>query len=330
MRPMEITKDEENGPRYEYRPLCVTDGAALARLDAECAASDHRPPVNRNWREWLHALDGRREGSVGGFHPAGTLLGYARVRLDEHLVQEVRAFHEIEVSPGQRRRGLGGQLLKRAESLAAARWAEVPNGRSLVHRIDFAGQGGGLAPFGEANGYRLAFAEDEMRRDLPDSIPDAPLPDGFDFAPWSEATASEFFKVASSAFRDRPGFPGWMEEVWRRMYTGSDAFRPELSLLAKGPHGPAGYVLAWVEPDETACEPVGYIAQAGVAPEWRRHGIARALLAEALRRFRVAGLGTALLEVNTNNPQARALYDSMGFRVTARYSSYQKKQPRPD
>lgn len=53
----------------------------------------------------------------------------------------------------------------------------------------------------------------------------------------------------------------------------------------------------------------------GVHPEYRGRGIGRRLLTEALRRVKEQGLERIELEVYASNHRARALYESLGFRV---------------
>lgn len=52
----------------------------------------------------------------------------------------------------------------------------------------------------------------------------------------------------------------------------------------------------------------------GVAPPFRRRGVARALLLASVERCRKAGCGTVFLEVATDNEPAQKLYEAHGFR----------------
>jgi len=66
----------------------------------------------------------------------------------------------------------------------------------------------------------------------------------------------------------------------------------------------AGFLVArMLAPGE--CE----ILNLAVSPEWRRRGVARALVAALLEAFR----GDVFLEVRPSNDAARTLYRSMGF-----------------
>ena len=62
-----------------------------------------------------------------------------------------------------------------------------------------------------------------------------------------------------------------------------------------------------------------------VAPERRRQGIARALLADLLERARSAGARGVGLEVAADNPAARRLYESCGFALSGQRRGYYRR-----
>ena len=169
-----------------------------------------------------------------------------------------------------------------------------------------------------AAGFDLAVAEDELRRPTLDAPP-RELPEGLAFAPWSEAAAPLFFRAYSEAFRERPGFPNWDEARWRASFTDDGDFRPDLSAVVLDGGDPAAFAVLWVE-DRT-----GWVTQMGVRPGWRGKGVGEALLSDALRAFEREGIETAALEVATNNPSARALYERMGFELAASHESWRNR-----
>jgi len=62
------------------------------------------------------------------------------------------------------------------------------------------------------------------------------------------------------------------------------------------------------------------ILSLAVDPAWQGQGIGRRLLAIALERLRGLGLPCVRLEVRPDNPVARRLYESVGFRRVGDYS----------
>ncbi len=53
----------------------------------------------------------------------------------------------------------------------------------------------------------------------------------------------------------------------------------------------------------------------GVRPAWRGKGMGGGILARAMASFTRVGLSESALEVATNNPAARRLYERLGFQV---------------
>ena len=63
----------------------------------------------------------------------------------------------------------------------------------------------------------------------------------------------------------------------------------------------------------------GYVALVGVVRDWRRRGVAPAMLAEVMRAARAAGHERIALDVDSENPTgALGLYTGMGFVATSR------------
>ena len=70
-----------------------------------------------------------------------------------------------------------------------------------------------------------------------------------------------------------------------------------------------------------------HVMNVAVAPGQRRRGLARWLLAFALRKASRAGACRALLEVRAGNAEALALYESLGFRRAGVRRGYYRDPP---
>jgi len=112
---------------------------------------------------------------------------------------------------------------------------------------------------------------------------------------------------------------------------GAEALRWELEntdvarlYLMRSPGGAlVAYCACWMVFDEL------HINSLAVDTAWRRRGLARRLLAEVFRDSIAAGARSATLEVRNSNTAARALYESLGFRVEAVRRDYYQ-EPRED
>jgi ribosomal-protein-alanine N-acetyltransferase len=78
----------------------------------------------------------------------------------------------------------------------------------------------------------------------------------------------------------------------------------------------AGYLCLWEVADEL------HITNVAVHPAYRRRGIGRAMLAAVLDDAVRRSLSLVGLEVRPTNAEARALYESFGFRVVGRRRGY--------
>ncbi len=66
----------------------------------------------------------------------------------------------------------------------------------------------------------------------------------------------------------------------------------------------------------------GHVTAVGVAPEYRRRGLARLLMHELERSLIARGVGSIKLEVRASNVPAQQLYEQLGYIVTQRMGKY--------
>ena len=103
---------------------------------------------------------------------------------------------------------------------------------------------------------------------------------------------------------------GRADRVWWAAY----AADPKMPLSAEAPL--VGYAGGWVVDGDLQ------ILKVGVDPVWRRHGIARVLLARVADDARNLGARTSSLEVRAANAGAQALYAALGYEVLGRRPRY--------
>jgi mycothiol synthase len=313
---------------HMWRSLRREDAAALHQLEVDCERLDGGTST-------ASIADQKAKLERAGHHlvtdtlcavdATGRLAAVAWVTCENRLAHEWRPSLDGRVHPKYRGRGLGSFILQWMETRARQLLRTLRKDRPAVLRIDFYDRGDDALALFEEHGFRFAFAEDEMRRDLSLSMPAVHLPDGMSSVTWSPQRASQFFDVYQDAFRERGGFPHWSEEIWRHNFTGGAGFRPDLSLLLLQGAEAVGFSICNVETEGTQ-DPasVGWIVQMGVRPAWRRRGLASALLHEVMGRFQAEGLRWAALEVNIDNEAALLLYQQLGFERQRRRTVYKK------
>ncbi len=103
----------------------------------------------------------------------------------------------------------------------------------------------------------------------------------------------------------------WSERSYRFELTENSASHPRVAeaVNARGEYQVVGMIVVWIILDEA------HIATLATHPAFRRLGIARRLLAEALENGACLGAKKAFLEVRRSNLAAQKLYESFGFVV---------------
>lgn len=110
----------------------------------------------------------------------------------------------------------------------------------------------------------------------------------------------------------------WSRESFAQL--AERALRSEVSFRVAEVDGQvAGYLVGWFAADE------GELANIAVAPAWRGHGVASALLDELLAAAASRAVTAVYLEVRESNARARALYAARGFEAVGRRRGYYRR-----
>ncbi|MCZ7440163.1 GNAT family N-acetyltransferase [Micromonospora sp. WMMC241] len=277
-----------------WRELGEADLPALAGLAEAALAVDGGLPLLTT-APLLRArlLQPRTLGAWRG----GDLVAAVSVGADRNPVTATGLVH-----PAWRGRGIGARLLDRAEEQAGG--ADL-----LLTTETWTADAEALFV---ARGYTRTFLEWVLRHDL-DAPPDVPAPDGVTVEP--ATLGPELFDAYRASFADRPGFVEPAADEWLGDLRDDEDYRPELSLIARGPDGEAaGFVTVLGD----------WIDQVGVVPGWRGRRIGAYLVARVLRGLAEAGADAAWLCVNDDNPAA-GLYRRLGFRDAGRRARYLRR-----
>jgi mycothiol synthase len=312
-----------------YRTLRDSSGfGPLAELQRAAYRHDDIPllPTESNLRS---ELEGR-----GGLDPArdvllaerdGRLVGMTSV---QRVVRDGQPVYEMDgaVLPKVRRRGLGTALLH--WTLERARQRAAVEDPGVVVAI-----AGGAEEQETAHRALLQRAGFEpvrhfflMRRPTLDDIPDAPLPDGFDIKPVTEADRRRIVIAEFEAFEDHWGNRELTEESIS-LTLGRPELDTDLWVVAWDGDRIAGVVENWIWAEENEGLGVkrGWLERISVRRPWRRRGLARAITAASLHRLREAGMDEAMLGVDSENANgALGLYEALGFEVHSRSAAYRR------
>lgn len=175
--------------------------------------------------------------------------------------------------------------------------------------------------FLEQRGFRPGgeFSEVNLLRELDGPIPEPLLPPGCQVRAVRQAELSERAAVQREVWQ--PWTVGNVNTEDYAKFMQLPGYEPELDIVSIAPDGTiAAYVNGWTDP----VNEIGDQGPVGARPAYRRQGYTRAALLECLRRMQAMGMQRVCISTGVNNHAARALYESVGFRVVNRFIEYVK------
>ncbi len=219
-------------------------------------------------------------------------------------------------------------ILDWAEARSRAIAAGLPADRPTVLQAFLGAETPAHRAVLEGRGYRAARVFFGMVRPDLDEIPDPPLPEGVEVRPVDPANLRVIWEAEVEAFREHWGHSpsDGSEEQWAEF---RDEPTNDLSLWQVAWAGDVvvGMVRPYINPADLAVLGVrrGWCENISTHAAWRGRGVARALIARALRALRDRGMTEAALGVDAENETgALALYRSMGFREATRETDFRK------
>jgi ribosomal protein S18 acetylase RimI-like enzyme len=178
--------------------------------------------------------------------------------------------------------------------------------------------------FFERAGFRHLTDLIFLQRPLDADLPPTKAVGGRLF-PFDDRIEQRFADVIERTYvgsRDCPGFAGVRSPADAlHSYRQSGMFTPERWQLVEQGGVDMAVILVNDRPDEVARE----IVYLGVAPEARRGGLARRLVAGVLAEAKAAGCESVLSAVDVANEPAVKLYDRLGFFPVARRAIYLRR-----
>lgn len=207
------------------------------------------------------------------------------------------------VGPGaERERGLLEQSHPGSTALALRH--DGPSALDLAHaaRLD-GGPAAGLPAVGDETSpvyVRSAQAEEKVRHRVSAAHP-------VTIRDFGDADVMAAAEIEREVFSD----------PWPPSFFRGELATPSMwARIAERQGALAGYSLAWLG------EGAGHLGNLAVVPAQRRHGVARALLADLFAEAQRRGVIEISLEVRVSNDAAQALYREHGFRVSGLRRGY--------
>jgi len=233
----------------------------------------------------------------------------------------------LNIQPDARGRGVeelfADHAIRRARELVSE--PDRARGRSARLVVFVGGRDGIQRSVLAGLGFRIAGHGAQLIRPDFEAIPDLPILAPFEVRPIEPADRTmhrRVWEASARAFADSLGEEKPTEAKYLE-FVNDPSFAPQLWKVAFDGDRIAGQILNYLgdlEPDGTR---VGWTEGITVQPEYRRRGLARALLARSLRTVRDAGATCAGLSVDLRNPNhAVDLYQGMGYRIVSESFEY--------
>jgi mycothiol synthase len=235
--------------------------------DADDCAEELADPELDLERDTIVVLDG----------PAGdegTAMAYQVLRLRSGHAGGAHLISDAGVHPAYRRRGIGNALL----GVARERAGEL--GATLVMRVPETNAG--AVALAEENGMGPVRWWSELHRELTEPVAPIPAPPGlavaslgpcYDAARWDEPLRA----AHNSAFADHWGSVPASAEAWVHWRTGSRAFRPACSAVARAAAARSWATFSATSTTPTRRAPAGATCTSPRSARSRRTGAAESL-----------------------------------------------------
>jgi GNAT superfamily N-acetyltransferase len=251
----------------------------------------------------------------------GQVVAYGRFSWEPMATGDQIVSGVLNVDPRARGGAVEGLLLQHAIDRTQELATELSGGRGVPLSIGVTDRDPELQRAAEARGFRRVRQFAHLIRPNLDHIPEIPLPAGFEIRPIAaddRATHRRIWEASARGFAGSYGEEVPTERDYQR-WLDVPTFNPPLWRVAFHGDDIAGQILNYLDESIDADGGrLGWTESISVQPEFRRRGIARALLAESLRAVRDAGATRAALGADLQNPnEAATLYQSMGFRIVS-------------
>lgn len=308
-----------------WRPLTGEDAKASADL---LNAMETVDKIGQNYteedtlQELVDPYTDLERASLAAFD-GDVMVGYMKTRFKPSAEQVHRVFVDGGVHPDYRRRGVGTALLEAGVAGAKVVHALHHPAKKLVVDIHKGEHIAGVAELCRAQGFAPVRYFQFMEHPLGDAIPGAAIPGGLRVEPWSEGNDEDFRSVRNESYQDYWGSVPMPVDLWKNKIT-NQTFKPEVSFLLRdvATGAAVGMLVTMYWAADTAATGIrdAHFMLIGTLRDYRRRGVAGALMGYALRAAADQGYDRASLSVDSANLSgAFGVFEKAGFTPKMRY-----------
>ncbi len=281
------------------------------------------PSTADEYRKWQKAPwfnpEGRFIAEFDG-KPVGRVLGH----VDKERAEKQGFLNGPAVIPEARRRGIGTALARRALESLKTRGMETVQG-------DAQGWNEAAQAFIETLRFKQVRVFSTMEADL------AAIPHGvgesvtvqLELIDKSEEDARLLVRLENESFKEHFNHrDGTVEEAMFWFRSLKDLEVENDVCIAWVEDEPAGFIVYGIDHKDNRHlkKERGWLFSLGVLKSFRGQGIAKALMIHGMRELKAKGMKQAGLGVDdTNVTRAMRLYERLGFKVTRKYLTYERR-----
>jgi ribosomal protein S18 acetylase RimI-like enzyme len=310
--------------KSDYAPMAsvITDSSKVDHVDRKITAED----IALLFEKYPTNCDPTTDMIFA--EVAGEVVGYARGWWTE-VPPSLRLYkHNGFLIPKWRRKGIGTAMLNWMEN----RLKEIAETHSCANekylQVAVSQNQEGTAALLERAGYQVTRYFVLMVRANLDAIPNFPLPEELEIRPVEPEHYPIIWQLDVQTSQDEWEATEPSENAYQE-WLNRPHFQPHLWQIAwdKETDTPVGCVQTYINHDENKQFGWnrGYSEGIGVRQEWRRRGVASALIALSLQAQKAAGMSESALVMDSENPSgAGRLFESFGFHTMNRDAIYRK------
>jgi len=257
----------------------------------------------------------------------GETVAYGRVSWHQIDKNKNRIYSQfVKILPEWREKGIERAMMGWNEKRLAIIAADHPADGKRFYQSYSLENKTAMNTLLQAMGYEPIRYFFEMDRPL-DEIPEATLPEGIEVRPAQKEDYRKIWDSSIDAFRDHWGFSQPQEEDYVD-YSTSRYFQPELWQVAWDGDEVVASVLNYVDEEynKKFNKKCGWTEEISTRREWRRRGIAKALIARSMQMHKDNGMTSVALGVDTENPSgALQLYEGLGYQKKRTMITFRKE-----
>lgn len=317
---------------FMMRPCTLDDVTAVVNLINDCQEplTGQRPQtVEDQVRGWTEPNFDLENSARLVFNEDGRLVGYISVWDTDPI--PVRIWVYGRVHPEFEGLGIGTALRIWGEQRARQALARTAADLQVTMVSGVLEQHTAAHELLKSRGMQEVRSFYQMSIALDGDIPEPVVPEGITIKAWSEVedtvTLRDIAWADYEGFRDHYGFTEQpfetMLEMWEHWVSNDETIERELWFLPMTANGEIVGVSLCLNKSHNI-DNWGYVDSLAVLPQWRRKGLALALLHHSFRAFKARGYERVDLHVDAQSlTGATRVYERAGMHVSERHISYE-------